>query len=50
MDQVSTMEDLIRRTLQEDENESVVEKLADKIARTRKITGRSSLLKRHETT
>jgi serine/threonine-protein phosphatase 2B catalytic subunit len=44
------MEHLIRRTLEEDESESVVEKLAEKIARSRRVTGKQRSLKRHETT
>ena len=44
------MEDLIKRTLDEDNEEGgVVELLADKIARGRNITGRPSALKRHGT-
>ncbi|KDR70155.1 hypothetical protein GALMADRAFT_255002 [Galerina marginata CBS 339.88] len=45
------MEDLIKRTLDEDPDEGgVVEMLAEKIARGRSITGRPGALKRHETT
>lgn len=46
------MEYLIKRTLEEEEAEGeggVVERLADKIARGRKVTGRPSALKRHDT-
>ncbi|KAK1231000.1 hypothetical protein PQX77_005887 [Marasmius sp. AFHP31] len=46
-----TMEYLIRRTLEENTSEDgVVEKLADRIARGRKVTGRPMPLKRFETT
>ncbi|KAI0056353.1 Metallo-dependent phosphatase [Artomyces pyxidatus] len=44
------MEDLIRRTLEEDEEDGgVVERLAERIARGRGVTGRPRPLKRHET-
>lgn len=44
------MEDLIKRTLDEDTEEgSAVELLAEKIARGRHMTGRPSALKRHGT-
>ncbi|KAJ3758704.1 Metallo-dependent phosphatase-like protein [Lentinula raphanica] len=45
------MELLIKKTLEDDEDDSpVVEKLAEKIARGRRVTGRPQPLKRHETT
>ncbi|PPQ93132.1 hypothetical protein CVT25_003664 [Psilocybe cyanescens] len=45
------MEDLIKRTLDEDADDGgVVEKLAEKIARGRSVTGRPGALKRHDTT
>ena len=45
------MEYLIKKTLEEEEDDSgVVERLAEKIARGRKPTGRPRPLKRHETT
>ncbi|KAI0317847.1 Metallo-dependent phosphatase [Amylostereum chailletii] len=45
------MEELIRRTLNEDEEDGgVVERLAERISRGRKATGRPRPLKRHETT
>jgi serine/threonine-protein phosphatase 2B catalytic subunit len=45
-----TMEFLIKKTLEEEEEEGgVVERIADKIARGRRITGRPSALKRHGT-
>jgi len=45
------MEELIKKALEEDENgDSVVERLADRIARTRKPQGRPRALKRFETT
>lgn len=44
------MEELIRRALEEDDAEGgVVERLAERIARGRKTTGRPRALKRHET-
>jgi serine/threonine-protein phosphatase 2B catalytic subunit len=43
------IEHLIKKTLEEDDEESVVEKLADRIAGVRKITGRPRALKRFET-
>jgi serine/threonine-protein phosphatase 2B catalytic subunit len=44
------MEDLIKRTLDEDTEEgSAVELLAEKIARGRNMSGRPSALKRHGT-
>ncbi|KAI0047889.1 Metallo-dependent phosphatase [Auriscalpium vulgare] len=44
------MEELIRRTLEEDDADGgVVERLAERIARGRKATGRPRALKRHET-
>lgn len=44
------MEDLIKRTLDEDTQEgSTVELLAEKIARGRNMTGRPPALKRHGT-
>ncbi|KAH7922000.1 Metallo-dependent phosphatase [Leucogyrophana mollusca] len=45
-----SMEELIRRTLTDEESESgVVERLAERIARGRKVTGRPMPLKRFET-
>jgi len=45
------MEDLIKKALEEDEDgDSVVERLADRIARGRKPQGRPRALKRYETT
>ena len=44
------MEELIRRTLNDDEEGGVVERLAERIARGRKPTGKPRPLKRHETT
>ena len=45
------MEDLIKRTLEEDADDGgVVEKLAEKIARGRSAASRPSALKRHGTT
>lgn len=44
------MEVLIKKTLEEDEDDGgVVERLADRIARGRRVTGRPRALKRHET-
>lgn len=44
------MEVLIRRTLEEEEGEGgVVERLAEKIASVRQVTGRPRALKRFET-
>lgn len=43
------MEFLIKRTLEEEEDGGIVERLADKIARGRMVTGRPQALKRHET-
>lgn len=44
------IEVLIRRTLEEDEGDSgVVERLAERIARGRRVTGRPRALKRFET-
>jgi hypothetical protein len=48
-DTSSQIEHLIKKTLEEDDEESVVEKLADRIAGVRKITGRPRALKRFET-
>lgn len=45
-----TMEELIRRTLNDDDEGGVVERLAERIARGRKPTGKPRPLKRHETT
>ena len=45
-----TMEYLIRKTLEENNDDGVVERLADNIARGRKVTGRPMPLKRFETT
>ncbi|KAL0581296.1 hypothetical protein V5O48_000779 [Marasmius crinis-equi] len=45
-----TMEYLIRKTLEENNEDGVVERLADRIARGRKVTGRPMALKRFETT
>ena len=43
-------EDLIRGVLEEEGGDGgVVERIADKIARGRRVTGRPSALKRHET-
>jgi serine/threonine-protein phosphatase 2B catalytic subunit len=44
-----TMEELIRRTLDDDEGGGVVERLAERIARGRKPTGKPHPLKRYET-
>jgi serine/threonine-protein phosphatase 2B catalytic subunit len=45
------MEELIKKALEEDEDgDSVVERLADRIARGRKPQGRPRALKRFETT
>lgn len=45
------MEMLIKKTLEEDEDDSpIVERLAERIARGRRVTGRPQPLKRHETT
>ncbi|KAJ3776026.1 Metallo-dependent phosphatase-like protein [Lentinula raphanica] len=45
------MELLIKKTLEDEDDDSpVVEKLAEKIARGRRVTGRPQPLKRHETT
>lgn len=44
------MEYLIKKTLEEEEEEGgVVERIADKIARGRRMTSRPSALKRHGT-
>jgi serine/threonine-protein phosphatase 2B catalytic subunit len=44
------MEDLIKRTLEEDDDEGgVVEKIAEKIARGRSLSSRPSALKRYGT-
>jgi serine/threonine-protein phosphatase 2B catalytic subunit len=43
------IEHLIKKTLEEDDDQGVVEKLADRIAGVRKITGRPRALKRFET-
>lgn len=43
------IEDLIKKTLEEDDDQDVVEKLADRIAGLRKVTGRPRALKRFET-
>lgn len=43
------MEYLIKKTLEEDSDDGIVERLAEKIARGRVATGRPSALKRHET-
>ncbi|KIJ15828.1 hypothetical protein PAXINDRAFT_11408 [Paxillus involutus ATCC 200175] len=45
-----SMEELIRRALDEDEEGDMVERLADRIARGRNPTGRPMPLKRYETT
>ena len=42
-------EELIRRTLEEDGDGGVVERLADRIAMGRRVTGRPRALKRFET-
>ncbi|KAF8995996.1 Metallo-dependent phosphatase-like protein [Cyathus striatus] len=44
-----TMEHLIKRALEEEEDGGTVEAIADRIARARRLTGRPSALKRHET-
>lgn len=45
------MEELIKKALEEDEDgDGVVERLADRIARSRKPQGRPRALKRFETT
>lgn len=44
------MDTLIRRTLEENDASGVVERLAEKLAKERKPTGRPMPLKRHETT
>ncbi|TRM56652.1 Metallo-dependent phosphatase-like protein [Schizophyllum amplum] len=50
-DEGINMEFLIKKTLEEESQDSgVVERLAEKIARGRKVTGRPRPLKRHETT
>ncbi|KAF8908190.1 Metallo-dependent phosphatase [Gymnopilus junonius] len=43
------MEDLIKRTLEEDVDGGVVENIAEKIARGRSLTGKPGALKRHDT-
>ncbi|KII85433.1 hypothetical protein PLICRDRAFT_178507 [Plicaturopsis crispa FD-325 SS-3] len=49
-DRGPAMETLIRRTLEDEEGDGgVVEKLAERIARGRKATGRPQALKRHDT-
>ncbi|VDB96282.1 unnamed protein product [Peniophora sp. CBMAI 1063] len=45
-----TMEELIRRTLNDDDEGGVVERLAERISRSRRPTGKPRPLKRHETT
>jgi serine/threonine-protein phosphatase 2B catalytic subunit len=46
----NAMEVLIRKTLEEDEGDGgVVERLAERIARGRRVTGRPQPLKRFET-
>ncbi|KAG7095065.1 hypothetical protein E1B28_005855 [Marasmius oreades] len=45
-----TMEDLIKKTLEEEGDDGLVERLADRIARGRRVTGRPMALKRFETT
>jgi serine/threonine-protein phosphatase 2B catalytic subunit len=47
-----SMEDLIRRILEEpdDENAGMVERVSERIASGRKVTGKPMPLKRHETT
>jgi serine/threonine-protein phosphatase 2B catalytic subunit len=42
-------EELLRKALEEEEGDSVVERLADRIARGRKPQGRPRALKRFET-
>ncbi|KAK7062655.1 hypothetical protein VNI00_000143 [Paramarasmius palmivorus] len=45
-----TMEYLIKKTLEEDADDGLVERLAEKIASSRRVTGRPTPLKRFETT
>ncbi|KAF9043876.1 Metallo-dependent phosphatase [Hymenopellis radicata] len=44
------MEYLIRKTLEEENGDELIEALAEKVAHSRRITGRPSALKRHDTT
>jgi serine/threonine-protein phosphatase 2B catalytic subunit len=43
------MDTLIRMTLEEEDQDSVVERLADRIARGRRVTGKPRPLKRFDT-